>query len=101
MYPWLATSGVLVVTGLAFQLTSTGFGMSLQGLVPKASNFSFLSKLKSAPQKGFASAIQAVALLRRGRIHAVLGDGQRTHPAIAGPAQHVGGGHRCRCARCA
>jgi flagellar biosynthetic protein FlhB len=63
MYPLVATSGVLVLSGLAFQLTSTGFGMSLQGLVPKASNFSVLSKLKSAPQKGFASAIQAVALL--------------------------------------
>src|SRR5450432_1511431 len=63
MYPLVATSGVLVLSGLAFQLTSTGFGMSLQGLAPKASNFSVLSKLKSAPQKGFASAIQAVALL--------------------------------------
>jgi flagellar biosynthetic protein FlhB len=63
MYPLAATSGVLVLTGLAFQLTSTGFGMSLQGLTPKASNFSVISKLKSAPQKGFASAIQAVALL--------------------------------------
>ena len=63
MYPLVATSGVLVLSGLAFQLTSTGFGMSLQGLTPKASNFSVLSKLKSAPQKGFASAIQAVALL--------------------------------------
>jgi flagellar biosynthesis protein FlhB len=63
LYPLAATSGVLVLTGLAFQLTSTGFGMSLQGLVPKGSNFSVLSKLKSAPQKGFASAIQAVALL--------------------------------------
>ena len=63
MYPLVATSGVLVLSGLAFQLTSTGFGMSLQGLVPKASNFSVLSKLKSAPQKGFASAIQAAALL--------------------------------------
>jgi flagellar biosynthetic protein FlhB len=63
MYPLAATSGILVLTGLAFQLSSTGFAMSLQGLVPKASNFSVLSKLKSAPQKGFASAIQAVALL--------------------------------------
>ncbi len=63
MYPLAATSGVLVLTGLAFQLSATGFGMSLHGLLPKASNFSVLSKLKSAPQKGFASAIQAVALL--------------------------------------
>jgi flagellar biosynthetic protein FlhB len=63
MYPLAATSGVLVLSGLAFQLTSTGFGMSLEGLTPKASNFSVISKLKSAPQKGFAAAIQAVALL--------------------------------------
>jgi flagellar biosynthesis protein FlhB len=63
MYPLAATSGVLVLTGLAFQLTSTGFGLSLHGLAPKASNFSVISKLKAAPQKGFASAIQAVALL--------------------------------------
>ena len=46
-----------------FSSPPPGFGMSLQGLVPKASNFSVISKLKSAPQKGFASAIQAVALL--------------------------------------
>jgi len=63
MYPLAATSGILVMSGLAFQLTSTGFGMSLEGLTPKASNFSVISKLKSAPQKGFAAAIQAVALL--------------------------------------
>jgi flagellar biosynthetic protein FlhB len=63
MYPLAATSGVLVLTGLAFQLTSTGFGMSLHGLTPKTSNFNPISKLKSAPQKGFASAMQAVALL--------------------------------------
>ncbi len=63
MYPLVTTSSILVLTGLAFQLSSTGFAMSLQGLAPKASNFSVLSKLKSAPQKGFASAIQAVALL--------------------------------------
>jgi len=63
MYPLAATSGILVLSGLAFQLTSTGFGMSLEGLTPKASNFSVISKLKSAPQKGFAAAIQAVALL--------------------------------------
>lgn len=63
MYPLVTTSSILVLTGLAFQLGSTGFAMSLQGLTPKASNFSVLSKLKSAPQKGFASAVQAVALL--------------------------------------
>lgn len=63
LYPLAYTSAILVITGLAFQLSSTGFAMSLQGLVPKAVNFSPLSKLKSAPQKGFASAIQAVALL--------------------------------------
>jgi flagellar biosynthetic protein FlhB len=63
MYPLVATGGILVLTGLAFQLASTGFAMSLQGLVPKGSNFNVISKLKSAPQKGFAAALQAVALL--------------------------------------
>jgi len=63
MFPMAATGAILVLTALAFQLTSTGFGMSLNRLVPKPSNFNFFSKLKSAPQRGFASALQAVALL--------------------------------------
>jgi flagellar biosynthesis protein FlhB len=63
LFPFLAASSVLVATGLAFQLTSTGFSVSLHKLAPKASNFDMISKLKSAPQKGFASAIQATALL--------------------------------------
>src|SRR5581483_1591748 len=46
-----------------FQLASTGFSMSLQKMAPKAANFDVIAKLKSAPQKGFASAIQATALL--------------------------------------
>ena len=56
-------SGILVATGLAFQLSSTGFSMSLQRLAPKPSNFNVVSKLKSAWQRGFASAIQGVALI--------------------------------------
>jgi flagellar biosynthetic protein FlhB len=44
-------------------MTSTGFSLSLQKLAPKSANFNFLSKLKSAPQRGFTSAIQASALL--------------------------------------
>ena len=63
MSPLAATGGILVLTALAFQLTSTGFGMSLNRLTPKPSNFDIVAKLKSAPQKGFASALQAVALL--------------------------------------
>ncbi len=61
--PLAATSGILVATGLVFQLSSTGFSMSLNRLVPKTSNFSVLNKLKSLPQRGFASAVQAVALV--------------------------------------
>lgn len=63
LFPLAAASGILVATGLAFQLTSTGFSISLHKLVPKTTNFDFLSKLKSAPQRGFTSAIQASALL--------------------------------------
>jgi flagellar biosynthetic protein FlhB len=63
LYPLLAASAILVATGLAFQLSSTGFAMSLQRLAPKATNFSVLSKLKSVPQKGIGSAVQGVALL--------------------------------------
>jgi len=61
--PLVTTGAILVVTGLAFQLSSTGFAMSLQRLAPKPSNFNVLSKLKSIPQRGFASALQAIALL--------------------------------------
>jgi flagellar biosynthesis protein FlhB len=61
--PLAATSGILVLTGLAFQLSSTGFSMSLNRLTPKTSNFNVLTKLKSLPGKGFASALQGVALV--------------------------------------
>jgi flagellar biosynthetic protein FlhB len=61
--PLLYASGVLVLTGCAFQLSSTGFSFSLVRLLPKPSNFDVFSKLKGAPQKGIASAIQAVALV--------------------------------------
>ncbi len=63
LFPMVTASAILVGTGLAFQLTSTSFGMSLHKLAPKGANFNPISKLKSAPQKGFASAVQAVALL--------------------------------------
>src|SRR5260370_31186459 len=63
LFPLIAASGILVATGLAFQLTSTGFSVSLHKLAPRSTNFNFLSKLKSAPQRGFTSAIQASALL--------------------------------------
>jgi flagellar biosynthesis protein FlhB len=61
--PLAASGGILAASAVAFQLSSTGFSFSLNKMVPKPSNFDPLSKLKSAPQKGFASAIQAVALV--------------------------------------
>lgn len=61
--PLLYASGILLVTAFAFQLSSTGFSFSLSRMAPKSSNFDVFSKLKSLPQKGMVSAIQAVALL--------------------------------------
>ena len=63
LFPMAAAGGILVASGVAFQLASTGFSVSLHKLAPKAANFDVLSKLKSAPQKGFTSAMQASALL--------------------------------------
>jgi flagellar biosynthetic protein FlhB len=63
LYPLVTASAILVGTGLLFQLASTGFGMSLRRLAPKSANFSPISKLKSLPQKGFSSALQAIALV--------------------------------------
>ncbi len=63
LYPLIAASTVLVVSGIFFQLASTRFSISLHRLIPKSTKFNLLSNIKSAPQKGFTSAIQAVALL--------------------------------------
>jgi len=63
LFPLAIASGVLAATAVAFQLTSTGFALSLHKLAPKAANFDFIGKLKSAPQRGFMSAMQATALL--------------------------------------
>ena len=63
MFPLLSGSAVLVATGVLFQLLSTRFSFSLHKLAPKPANFDPIAKLKSAPQKGFGSAIQAVALI--------------------------------------
>ncbi len=63
IFPLMAGSAILVATGVFFQLISTRFSFSLSRLTPKPVNFSPISKLKSAPQKGFASAVQAVALI--------------------------------------
>ena len=63
LYPLITGSAVLVATGILFQLASTRFSFSLHRLAPKGANFSPISKLKSLPGKGFASAIQAIALL--------------------------------------
>ena len=61
--PLASAGAILAVAALAFQLASTRFSVSLHRLAPKASNFSILSKIKSVPSRGFASALQAVALL--------------------------------------
>ena len=63
IFPLIAGSSILVATGVVFQLVSTRFSFSLQRLAPKPVNFNPISKLKSAPQKGFSSAVQAVALV--------------------------------------
>lgn len=63
LFPLIAGSAILVGTGILFQLLSTRFSFSLHRIVPKGVNFSPISKLKSLPQKGFASAVQAIALL--------------------------------------
>jgi flagellar biosynthesis protein FlhB len=61
--PLVYASGILTLTALTFQLSSTGFSLSLSRMTPKASNFDVLSKLRSLPQKGMVSALQAVALV--------------------------------------
>ena len=63
LFPLIAAGAVMVVTGLFFQLASTRFSVSLHRLVPKATRFNPITNLKSVPQKGFTSAVQAVALL--------------------------------------
>jgi len=61
--PLVYASGVLLITAVVFQLSSTGFSFSLARMTPKASNFDVFSKLQSLPQKGLVSAIQAIALV--------------------------------------
>jgi flagellar biosynthesis protein FlhB len=61
--PLATASAILVATGLLFQLTSTGFAISLSRLAPKGVNFNPVSKLKSAAQRGVTSAIQGALLL--------------------------------------
>ncbi len=61
--PLVYASGVLLLTGVVFQLSSTGFSFSLSRMTPKSSNFNVISKLQSLPQKGLFSAIQAVAVV--------------------------------------
>jgi flagellar biosynthesis protein FlhB len=61
--PLIYASGILILTALAFQLSSTGFSFSLTRMLPKPSNFDVFQKLQSLPQKGLVSAIQAVALV--------------------------------------
>jgi flagellar biosynthetic protein FlhB len=61
--PLIYASGILILTALAFQLSSTGFSFSLTRMLPKPSNFDVFQKFQSLPQKGLVSAIQAVALV--------------------------------------
>jgi flagellar biosynthesis protein FlhB len=63
LIPLVSVSAILVATGLLFQLGSTGFGVSLSRLAPKGANFSPISKLKSAGQRGVTSATQGTMLL--------------------------------------
>jgi flagellar biosynthetic protein FlhB len=61
--PLVYASGILFLTAIVFQLSSTGFSFSLSRMAPKSSNFNVMSKLKSLPQKGLYSAIQAIAVV--------------------------------------
>jgi len=61
--PLVYASGILVLTGCAFQISSTGFSFSLARIMPKPSHFDVVAKLKAAPQKGMVSAIQAAAVV--------------------------------------
>jgi flagellar biosynthetic protein FlhB len=61
--PLIYASGILILTALAFQLSSTGFSFSLTRMLPKPSNFDVFQKFQSLPQKGLVSSIQAVALV--------------------------------------
>ena len=61
--PLLYAGSVLLITALAFQLASTGFSFSLVRVAPKISNFDVFAKLRSLPQRGLASALQAIALV--------------------------------------
>jgi len=61
--PLLYVSGILLLTAVVFQLSSTGFSFSLSRMTPKASKFDVFSKLRSLPQKGIVPSIQAVAVI--------------------------------------
>ena len=61
--PLVYASGTLLLSALAFQLSSTGFSFSLSRMAPKPSKFDVFEKLQSLPQKGLVSSIQAVALV--------------------------------------
>jgi len=63
LIPLVTVSGILVATGLLFQLGSTGFGVSLSKFAPKGANFNPISKLKSAGERGVTSAVQGALLL--------------------------------------
>jgi flagellar biosynthetic protein FlhB len=61
--PLVYASGTLLLSALAFQLSSTGFSFSLSRMAPKPSKFDVFEKLQSLPTKGLVSSIQAIALV--------------------------------------
>src|SRR5579883_925296 len=63
LVPVAIAGSTLVLTGVVFQLSSTGFALSLRRLAPKGANFDPISKIKSAGQRGMSSAIQGALLL--------------------------------------
>lgn len=61
--PFLMAGAALVLTGVAFQLASTGLGASLSKLAPSFKHFNPLSKIKNIPTQGVPATFQALILL--------------------------------------
>lgn len=63
LFPIALTGSALVVSGLVFQLASTGGGLSLNRLAPSAKNFDPIAKFKNIPTQGVPAVLQAILLL--------------------------------------
>ncbi len=63
LVPLIIMGGVLVITGLAFQLGSTQMATSLNKLAPSFKHFQPFSKIKQIPTQGIPSMFQAVVML--------------------------------------